>query len=77
MTVPADLLAYADQRLASTAEFLDVMVQEYRDDVAFRGASDPLSVIALAELMHGHSRGTLLADALSLAIRRLAAGDAL
>ena len=77
MSLSPDLLAYADQRLASTAEFLDVMVAEYRADVAMRGVNDPLTTIALAELMHGHSRGTLIADALSLAIRRLAAGAAL
>lgn len=72
--IEPELIAYADQRIASCAAFLDSMIAGETTDVLFRGAGDSLAVCALSNDLETHltAKGAL-SDALALAIRRLAA----
>jgi hypothetical protein len=72
--IPADLVAYADQRIATTATFLDRMVEGERPDVVSCGSDSALAVCALSVVLDTHlTQRAALSDALALAIRRLAA----
>lgn len=68
--IPPDLIAFADQRVAAAGEFLDRMIAAA--DPA-RGPDDALAVLALGSALDTHiTERSALADALALAIRRLA-----
>jgi hypothetical protein len=71
------MTAYADQRIASTAEFVDDMTTAIRDTGVER-ADDALCVLALSDLLltcyqRNGSHPETTCDALALALRRLAA----
>lgn len=72
-SIPADLVAYADQRVAHGGHFLDVMV---KGEIATEGTGpdDALAVLSLGSAIDRvMTSKTAMADALALAIRRLAA----
>jgi hypothetical protein len=76
MTSP-ELTAYADQRIASAAEFVDGMIYALRDTEVGR-PDDALCTLALSDLLlacyrHNGSCPETTCDALALALRRLAA----
>lgn len=78
MTQP-DLIAYADQRIASAAEFVNSMVGSLRDvNACITGSDSALDTLALSDLLlacyrRNGSHPETTCDALALALRRLAA----
>lgn len=77
MTTSPEMTAYADQRIASAAEFVDGMVFALRD-TGVPHPEDSLCVLALSELLlacyrSNGSHPETTCDALALALRRLAA----
>lgn len=73
--IPADLIAYADQRVASAGELLDRLVAgESTEGDAATGPDDSLAVMALGSAIDRVlTSKTGMSDVLALAIRRLAA----
>jgi hypothetical protein len=77
--ISPDLIAYADQRIASAAEFLDSMIGSLREvDACVTGADSALEALALSDLLlacyrRNGSHPETTCDALALALRRLAA----
>ena len=72
-----ELVAWADQRIASAAEFVDSMVGALRDSQD-APADDALHALALSDLLlacyrRNGSHPETTCDALALALRRLAA----
>jgi hypothetical protein len=72
--IDPSLVAYADQRIASCAVFVDRMIVNERQDSVLRGSDDAIAVCALsAALDRVLSNKSAVTDALALALRRLAA----
>lgn len=77
MTSP-ELIAYADQRIATAAEFLNSMIGALRDTETITITDDAVPALALSELLlaayrRNGSHPETTCDALALALRRLAA----
>lgn len=71
--IEPNLVAYADQRIATTATFIDAMVAGEAADVALKGADDALAVCTFSAVLDRHlTHKAAVTDALALAIRRLA-----
>ncbi len=72
--ISPDLVAYADQRIASTAMFLDRITVTEASMLGSGGSDDALAVCALsAALDRILTNRSAITDVLALAIRRLAA----
>ena len=77
MTSP-ELVSYADQRIASAAEFVDLMITAMRAEDDGSSPDEALHVLALSDLLlacykRNGSHPETTCDALALALRRLAA----
>jgi hypothetical protein len=77
MTADPETVAWADQRIASAAEFIDQMVFALRD-TGMEHPEDAVCTMALSDLLLGCYRSNgcypeVTCDALALALRRLAA----
>lgn len=66
--IPADIVAYADQRMASASEFVDRMV-----DTELQAPPDAVAVLSLAMAFVDGLGAVAAADALAVAVHRLAA----
>jgi hypothetical protein len=73
-----EMVSYADQRIASAAEFVNSMVGSLRDvDACIKGSDSSLETLALSDLLlacyvKNGSHPETTCDALALALRRLA-----
>jgi hypothetical protein len=76
--ISAEMVAYADQRIASAAEFVDLMIAAMRNEDDGSSPDSALHVLALSDFLlscykRNSSHPETTCDALALALRRLAA----